>query len=87
LGLVCAVYAQSGIGAQLPAQPRGPQEALQQWPIVAGSPQPPSAQVTDRRRDERGTAPSTRRFCNEAREVHQQLYEQIARQTDSAIRA
>jgi hypothetical protein len=80
LGLVSAVPARSGTGAQLPAQPPDPLEALYQWPIVAGYGQQPSAEETDRRRDERRTAPSTRRFRDETREVHQQLYEQIMRQ-------
>jgi hypothetical protein len=70
LGLVSAVPAQSGAGAQLPAQPPDPQEALYQWPIVASDGQQPSAEETDRRGDERGTAPSMRRLRDEAREVH-----------------
>jgi len=70
----------------LPAQPPDPQEALYQWPIVAGYGQQPSAEETDRRGDERGTTPSMRRLRDEAREVHQQLYEQIVRQADTAIR-
>jgi hypothetical protein len=86
LGLVSAAPAQSGAGAQLPAQPPDPPDALCQWPIVAGYGQQPSAEETDRRRDERGTAPSMRRFRDEPREVHHQLYEQIVRQADTAIR-
>ena len=86
LGLVSAAPAQSGARAQLPAQPPDPQEAFCQWPIVAGCRQQPSAEETDRRGDERGTAPSMRRFRDEAREMHHQLYEQIVRQADTAIR-
>jgi len=41
---------------------------------------------TGRRGDERGTAPSMRRFRDEAREMHAQLCEQIVRQADTAIR-
>ena len=86
LGLISAIPAQSGTGPQLPAEPPDPQEALYQWPIVAGCRQQPSAEETDRRGDERGTVPSMRRFRNEAREMHAPAYEQIVRQADTAIR-
>jgi len=86
LRLVSAAPARSGARAWLPAQPPDPPEAFCQWPIVAGYGQQPSAEETDRRREERGTAPSMRRLRDEAREVHHQLYEQIVRQADTAIR-
>jgi len=74
LGLVSAVYAQSGTGAQLAPQPPGPQAAFDQWPIVAGHRRQPTAEEIDRQRDGRGTAASTSGVRNEDREV-QQLYD------------
>lgn len=85
LGLVCSVYAQSGTDAQFPARPPGPQVALDQWPIVAGHRRQPTAEEIDRRRDERATAPSAPRLRDENREV-QQLYDEILRQTEPALR-
>lgn len=85
LGLVSAVYAQSGTDAQLPARPPGPQVALGQWPIVAGYQRQPTVEEVDRRRDERGIATSTSRLRHEDREM-QQLYDEILRQTEPALR-
>jgi hypothetical protein len=85
LGLVSAVYAQSGTDAQFPAQPPGPQVALDQWPVVAGHRRQPTAEEFDRRRDERGTAANTSGFRDEDREVRQ-LYDEIMRQTEPALR-
>jgi hypothetical protein len=85
LGLVNAVYAQSGTNAQLPVQPPGSQVALHQWPIVAGHQRQPTAEEIDRRRDEHGTGQSTPRLHDEDREV-QQLYDEILRQTEPALR-
>ena len=85
LGLVSAVYAQSGSAAQFPARQLGPQVALDQWPIGAGHQRQPTVEEVDRRRDERGIATSTLRLSHEDHEV-QQLYDEILRQTEPALR-
>ena len=85
LGLVSAVYAQSGPGTQLPAEPSDPQEALDQWPIIAGYRQQPSAEEADLGRDERGNAPSTGGSAKKLAKCISS-YNQIVRRTDPAIR-
>jgi hypothetical protein len=85
LGLVSAVYAQSGTDDLLPGYPSKPQLALDQWPIPAGYRRQPTAEEIGRWIDERGTGPSAPRFRDKDREL-QQLYDEIMRQTDLALR-
>jgi hypothetical protein len=85
LGLVSAVYAQSGTDDQLPAHRSGPQLALDQWPTVTDHRRQPTAAEIERRMRERDTAPGTPQLHDEDHEV-QQLYDEIMRQTDPAFR-
>jgi hypothetical protein len=85
LALVSVVYAQSGTDDQLSGHPPGPQLALDQWPIIAGHRRQLTVEEIDRRIDERGIAPSEPSFRDEDREV-QQLYDEIMRQTEPALR-
>ena len=85
LGLVSAVYAQSGNDDQLPAHRPGPQLALDRRPTVTDHRRQPTAAEIDRPMRERDTAPGAPQLPDEDREV-QQLYEAIMRQTDPAHR-
>ena len=86
LGPVSAAPARSGARAQLPAQPPDPQEAFCQRPIVAGCRQQPSAEEPVG--GEMSAAPS--QACDgsatKLAKCMRQLYEQIVRQADTAIR-
>jgi hypothetical protein len=85
LGLVSAVYTQSGTGDHLPGHPSGTQLALDQRLIITGHRRQPTAAEIDRSIDSRRTALGAPHSPDEYREV-QQLYDEIMRQTDPALR-
>jgi hypothetical protein len=85
LGLGSVTYAQSGADHQLPAHRPGPQLALDRWPTVAGHRRQPTAAEINQRLAEHGTAPGAPQLHDEDHEV-QQLYDEIMRQTDPALR-
>jgi hypothetical protein len=84
LGLVSAASARSSADKQFPAHPPEAQFALDQWPMAGHRCQPTAAE-TDRRIDACGAALGAPWLANEYREV-QQLYDEIMRQTDPALR-
>ena len=85
LGLVSAVYAQSGTDGQLPAHRPGPQLALDRRPTVTDHRRQPTAAEIDRRMRGRDTAPGAPQLPDDDYKV-QQLYEANMRQTDPALR-
>jgi hypothetical protein len=85
LALGSAVYAQSGADNQLSAHRPGPQLALDEWPTVTDHRRQPTAAEIDRRMRERDNAPGAPQLHDEDYKV-QQLYEEIMREADPALR-
>jgi hypothetical protein len=85
LALGNGTYPQSGADNQLPAHRPGQQLALDQWPTVTDHRRQPAAAEIDRRMRGRDTAPGAPQSHDEDQEV-QQLYDEIMRQTDPALR-